>query len=148
MKNVHHTFRLSMIFVMLMGLMSPLYAQDEESLKSTIQKHYTAIHNDSLDEAFSHHLPEFTMFLSNGHALWESGSAETAEKMGAKIDFGTINVTMKHFSAQIYGNVGIATFYLDGIINDEAKTTRVSAVWVWKDGEWKEAHHHESPLKS
>jgi hypothetical protein len=22
----------------------------------------------------------------------------------------------------------------------------VSAVWRWQDGEWKEAHHHESPL--
>ena len=149
MKNLYHNFGLSAIIITLMAMTCSLSAQDGASLKSMIQKHYNAIQKKGdLEEVWSHHLPEFTMFLSDGHILWESGFGETANNMGAVQDFGKINVTMKHFSSQIYGNVGIATFYLDGQINGEPKTTRVSAVWVWKDGEWKEAHHHESHLKS
>jgi hypothetical protein len=67
--------------------------------------------------------------------------------MGATFAFPKTNVTMKHFSSQIYNNVGVATFYLDGSHGDINALWRVTAVWVWTDGVWKEAHHHESELK-
>ena len=70
--------------------------------------------------------------------------------MGATLDYGTVNVYMNHFSAQIYGDVAIATFYLVGPRTVGGTTTistsRVTAVWVREGGEWREAHHHESPL--
>ncbi len=51
---------------------------------------------------------------------------------------------------QVNGNVAVATFYLVGTLTNGGKTkdvtNRVSAVWVKDGGEWKEAHHHESPL--
>lgn len=57
---------------------------------------------------------------------------------------------MSEFRAQIFGNVAVATFYLVGteIRDDKVRdiTNRVTAFWVKSDGEWKEAHHHESPL--
>jgi ketosteroid isomerase-like protein len=71
--------------------------------------------------------------------------------MGATVDFGTLNVRMSSFNAQVYGNTAVATFYLVGTHTDGEKTrnitNRVSAVWVKTGGEWKEAHHHESPLR-
>ena len=121
-------------------------AQTAESLKERIQEHYTAIHANDTDEIVSHHLPDFSLFFGDGGALFESGFGETFEKMGSDLKFPQANVTMKHFNAQIYDNVGVATFYLDGSYGDVSGLWRVSAVWVWEDGNWKEAHHHESKL--
>ena len=123
------------------------FAQTSESLKERIQGHYTAINAGNSETTMSHHLQEFSMFPGNGHALWESGSQETSEKMGATFNFLNHNLTMKHFSAQIYDNVGVATFYLDGTRGDIHGIWRVTAVWVWANGAWKEAHHHESESK-
>ncbi|MBJ6367818.1 nuclear transport factor 2 family protein [Snuella sedimenti] len=129
-------------------LVAPLsFSQTSESLKKRIQEHYMAIHAGDMDAIESHHLQEFSIFPGNGSALWESGWKETLEKMGASIEYPKPNVVMKHFSAQIYNNVGIATFYLDGSYNDEQGLWRVTAVWVWTNETWKEAHHHESKLK-
>ena len=76
----------------------------------------------------------------------EPGFGETFKKMGADLKFPKLNVTMKHFNAQIYDNVGVAIFYLDGSFGEITGLWRVSAVWVWDNGNWKEAHHHESKL--
>ncbi len=125
-------------------------AQDAASLRAAIEEHYAAIHGEDMDATLSHHLPEFSWFSSDGRPLMESGAQETAERMGTVLDFGTGNVYMSHFNAQIYGDVGVATFYLVGTHSwgGETKhgTWRVSAVWVRQGDEWREAHHHESPL--
>ena len=123
------------------------FAQTAESLKERIQDHYTAINAGNSETTMSHHLQEFSIFPGNGNALWESGWQETYEKMGATFKFPNMNLTMKHFSAQIYDNVGVATFYMDGTHGDVHGLWRVTAVWVWTNGVWKEAHHHESELK-
>jgi ketosteroid isomerase-like protein len=124
------------------------FSQDAESLRAGIEEHYTAIHSG--DEAWrSHHLREMSIFPGNGHALMEAGWEETAARMGrTQLRPRERQVTMTHFSAQLYGDVGIAMFYLDGEVDGESGTWRVTAVWVWEDGEWKEAHHHESRLIS
>ena len=137
------SFTILMIFVSSISL-----AQTVESLKERIQEHYAAIHADDIPAVISHHLPEFSMFSGDGTAFMEPGWEETFEKMGTNFDFPKINVTMKHFNAQIYDNVGVATFYLDGNYGDTSGLRRVTAVWVWGGGMWKEAHHHESWLKN
>ena len=123
-------------------------AQTSESLKERIQEHYKAIHSGDLDAIKSHHLEEFSMFFGDNTTLFESGFEETAEKMGSEQVYPVPNVTMKHFSTQIYGNVGIALFYLEGTFDSVPILKRVTAVWVWTNGVWKEAHHHESELKN
>ena len=120
------------------------FAQTVESLKARIQEHYTAINSNEESSVSEHHLPDFSLFPGGGGALLEPGFEETAEKMGAQMNFPEANVTMKHFTAQIYDNIGIATFYLDGSYGDETGIWRVTAVWIWNNGIWKEAHHHES----
>lgn len=123
-------------------------AQDAESLKARIQEHYAAIHAGNADVVISHHLPEMSIFTMNGELLMEPGWQETATRMGAEIPWPNANLTMRHFSAQVYDDVGVAIFYLHGSYGDTVGTWRVTAVWVWRDGEWKEAHHHESRLVS
>ena len=57
---------------------------------------------------------------------------------------------IRHCNAQVYGNTGIATYYLVGSVSVDGKTTtgtwRVTEVWIKRGAESKEAHHHESPL--
>lgn len=139
-------FLFSIVLIVLTTSIS--FAQTAENLKERIQEHYTSIHSQNHEAILSHHLEEFSLFPHDGSALLESGFFETIEKMGADLELPKANVTMKHFNAQIYDNVGVATFYLDGSHGEENGLWRVTAVWVWKKGEWKESHHHESKLKS
>jgi ketosteroid isomerase-like protein len=125
-----------------------LLAQDAESLRARIETHYTAIHADDIETVQEHHLPEMTLFPHTGHVLMEAGWAESGARMGTEVPFPVPQVVIRHFSARIYGDVGIATFYLDGSYAGERGTWRVSAVWVRRNGQWMEAHHHESRLVS
>ncbi len=127
-------------------------ADDVADVRATIVRHYAAIHAQNKEALSSHHLADFTMFFSDGTMLWERDWEEVSERMGATFDFGTLNVRMSNFNAQIYGNVAVATFYLVGTHTYSGKTrnvtNRVSAVWVKNGSEWREAHHHESPLRA
>lgn len=125
-------------------------AQDAASLRAAIERHYAAIHAKDQESVLQQHLPEFTMFFSDGRLLLEAGFAEAAARMGSDLGIVTGNVYMSDFNAQIYGDVGVATFYLVGTHARGGETRRgtwrVTAVWVREGDEWKEAHHHESPL--
>ena len=125
-------------------------ADDADDVRATIERHYTAINAMDMEAISSHHLEDFTMFFTDGGVLWESDWEAASKRMGATVDFGTLNVRMSDFEAQVYGNVAVATFYLVGTNTKGGKTrnvtNRVSAVWVKDASEWKEAHHHESPL--
>ncbi len=127
-----------------------VHAQQEDGVRTMIERHYSAIHAGDNTTVGEHHLPDFTMFGADGRLLLEGGAEEAAARMGADLDFGGGSVYMSHFNAQIYGDVAVATFYLVGTHTwgGETKngTWRVSAVWVRDGDDWKEAHHHESPL--
>jgi ketosteroid isomerase-like protein len=114
-------------------------AQQGEAVRTAIERHYAAIHAQDMPTVMEHHRPDFTWFGSDGRLLLEAGTAETAARMGAELDFGAANVYMSHFNAQIYGDVAVATFYLVG-----------THAWGGeiKNGMWRVTHHHESPLMS
>ena len=136
--------------VLLLLALSPSFvaAQDSESLRARIEAHYAAIHAQQNDAVMGHHLPDMTIFPQTGHVLMEAGWGDSDARMGAAMPFPAANVAMRDFNAQIYGDAGIATFYLDGWYGEDRGTWRVSAVWLWRDGQWMEAHHHESRLVS
>jgi len=144
------TRKILVITVLLIFSSPPVTADDAADVRATIERHYAAIHSDQIESVLNDHLKDMTMFLADGTVLWEHDWAEVSERMGATAVFGALNVRMSNFSAQIYGDVAVATFYLVGTETRDGKirdiTNRVSAVWVKSDGEWKEAHHHESPL--
>ena len=142
--------RLVLAVAAVLALAQTAHAQDAASLRTAIESHYAAIHAGDSETIRSQHLPDFSFFRGNGRILLEPGFFEAAERQGATIELPTLNLAISHFNAQIYDDVGVAMFYLSGTksVGDEvtAGTWRVSAVWRWQDGEWKEAHHHESPL--
>lgn len=125
-------------------------ADDATDVRSTIEQHYAAINSQENETVYGHHLPGFTMYGADGGILWEADALETAERMKAVLPWPQLKVRMANFNAQIYGDVAVATFYLVGTVNLDGNlqkvNNRVSAIWVRKGNEWKEAHHHESPL--
>ena len=92
----------------------PASAQTEATLLAMIESHYAAINSNDVEAAGSHHLPDFSFFTSDGGLLLESGYEEALERQGASLDFGSGDVHIDHFNAQLYGTVGVATFYLHG----------------------------------
>ncbi len=147
MKNILMSVIFSGVFLLSFG---EVFADDVADVRATIERHYAAIHAGDLDTVWDHHLEDFTMFYTDGGVLFESDRKAVSERMGSSLDFPTLNVAMASFNAQIYGNVAVATFFLVGsqTRGDDTRdiTNRVSAVWVKVEGEWKEAHHHESQL--
>ncbi len=145
------TLSLLVTLITLTAFTGAAMADDADDVRATIERHYAAINAMDIEAVLSHHLKDFTMFFSDETVLWERDWDEVSERMGATVDFGTLNVRMSNFNAQIYGNVAVATFYLVGThtYGGETRnvTNRASAVWVKDGSEWKEAHHHESPLR-
>ena len=138
--------------IILTASTGPAMADDADDVRATIERHYAAIHAKDREAVRSHHLKDFSIYPPDGGVLVEPDSKEVSERMGATVEFGTLNVRMSNFNAQLYGNVAVATFYLVGTHTYGGKTrnvtNRVSAVWVKDGSEWKEAHHHESPLRA
>ncbi len=147
-----NTLSLLVTLITLTAFTGPAMADDADDVRATIERHYAAIHAKDTEAVRSHHLKDFTIFFSDGGVLWEPDSEQVSERMGATLEFPTLNVRMTNFNAQVYGNVALATFYLVGTHTYGGKTrnvtNRVSAVWVKDGSEWKEAHHHESPLRA
>ncbi len=135
------------VLASIVGSASPILAQDAAEVRATIESHYAAIHAQDRESVRQQHLLDFSIFWKDGRVLVEAGFAEAAERMGHEFGFATANVYMSHFNAQTYGDVAVATFYLVDTSGESSKTSRVSAVWVKDGGAWKEAHHHESPLR-
>ena len=131
-------------------LSSPVTADNAADVRATIERPYAAIHTDAIESVIDDHLEDMTMFLADGTVLWEHDWPEVSERMGTTVVFGTLNVRMSNFNVQFYGDTAVATFYLVGTETREGKvrdiTNRVSAIWDKSGSEWKEAHHHESPL--
>jgi ketosteroid isomerase-like protein len=126
-------------------------AQDEADVRAAIERHYAAIHAGDTATRRGHHLPEFSIFPHDGRMLLESGFEDAFERMGFTMEYVSTNTYINHFNAQVYGDVAVATFYLVGSHTWGEETAngawRVTAVWVREGGDWKEAHHHESPLE-
>ena len=115
-------------------------AQDAKSLETKINSHYDAIMANDLETVLSHHRDDMTLYPSWGAALMSAEELANAEFPEMK------NVEINNFSAKIYDNIGIALFQLQAQFESNQKTHGVTAVWIWQDGDWKEAHHHESEL--
>ena len=133
-------------------LAAPVQCQDAASLRSAIETHYAAINTNDMETTASHHRADFTVFLFDGKLLMTGDDLAAAARQQVEPDFGRSQVFISDFSAQIYENVGVATFYLVGTYTTADRvaegTWRVTAVWVNEDGTWTEVHHHESALRS
>jgi len=133
---------------------SPVFAQgaqDAASVCAMAERHYATIRAGDMNAVVAQHLPEFTFFVADGGLLWSFRSLDQQRTEIPEVSTNFVSKTyLRHCSAQVYGNTGIATYYLVGSVSvgdrTETGTWRVTEVWVRQGNEWKEAHHHESPL--
>ncbi len=125
---------------------------DVESLKTTINAHWEALNAGDRRTTADHHMPRFTGFLFDEGPLWvlesEEDYAAIEEALAAQSDWRA-----RDFTIDLYGDVAVAAFYMEGSVTwPDGRVVegprRVTAVWIWDGGEWKEAHHHDSPLVS
>ncbi len=63
---------LTILITLLMFLSPQVLADDSADVRSTIERHYAAIHAEDRDTIFSHHLVDFTIFAADGGVLIES----------------------------------------------------------------------------
>ena len=98
-------------------------------------------------------MPRFTGFLSDEGTLWVLESEEDQAAIQEALGDSESDWRARDFSVDIYGDVAVAAFYIEGSATwPDGRVVegprRVTAVWIWDGGEWKEAHHHDSPLVS
>lgn len=124
-------------------------AQERAEVCEVAEEHYAAIRNNDMEAVLDQHLPDFTFFVNDGGLLWSFDSLDQQRSDFEEPTF-TARTMIRHCSAQRFGDVGIATYYLVGSVTLGDVTTngtwRVTEVWVRQGNQWKEAHHHESPL--
>ena len=152
------TVRIFMITLLLVMFgVELIQAQTVADLQKTIEQHYVAINSNDgavIRSAIERdHLEGMTIFDWDGSMLANLDDLfEGVEKSGMKLeDMATVqNLYVRDFKAKIFDNVGVATFYLTGARKQDETTMRgtwrVTAVWVFQNGKWKEVHHHESVL--
>lgn len=124
--------------------------QDAAAVRQAVQQHYAAINAMNTDQILQQHLPNFSMFAGDGGVLWSFTSHDQQRRefsAGCPCEF---KVTIRDLDVSVYGNAAVAMYYLAGSVRTALGaaqgTWRVSEVWIRQGTEWKEAHHHESPL--
>ncbi len=126
---------------------------DVESLEATINAHWEAINANDGQTVIGHHMPRFTAFLVDEGSLWVLESEEDYAAIEEAFADAQYNWRPRDLTVDLYGNVAVAAFYAEGSTTwPDGRVVegprRVTAVWIWDGGEWKEAHHHDSPLVS
>jgi len=148
--------RLITIVMVLAGgmiLTSSALADDVDDVKAAIRKHFTALNKGDAGAVTQDHMPSYRIFLNDGGLLIEDQSREEQRtNLQAMFDAGLkINWQIRHLDVKLHKDTAIATFYVAGTITSpggdtQQGTWRVTEVWVKERGQWKEAHHHSSPL--
>ena len=126
---------------------------DVQSLEATINAHWEAINAKDDQTVIGHHMPRFTGFLLDEGPLWVDESEEDGAAIEEFFADAQSDWRARDFTIDLYGDVAVAAFYLEGSVTwPDGRVAegprRVTAVWIWDGGEWKEAHHHDSPLVS
>ncbi len=126
---------------------------DVESLKTTINAHWEAINANDDQTVIGHHMLRFTGFLLDEGPLWVLESEEDYAAIEEAFADAQYNWRPRDLTVDLYGDVAVAAFYAEGSTTwPDGRVVegprRVTAVWIWEGGEWKEAHHHDSPLVS
>ncbi len=126
---------------------------DVESLKTTINAHWEAINANDDQTVIGHHMLRFTGFLLDEGPLWVLESEEDGAAIEEYFADAQSDWRARDFTIDLYGDVAVAAFYAEGSVTwPDGRVVegprRVTAVWIREGGEWKEAHHHDSPLVS
>ncbi len=126
---------------------------DVQSLEATINAHWEAFNAGDRQTTADQHLPRFTLFTMDEGPLWVLESEEDYAAIEEAFADAQYNWRPGDLTVDLYGDVAVAAFYAEGSVTwPDGRVVegprRVTAVWIWDGGEWKEAHHHDSPLVS
>ena len=132
---------------------APLVGQDSEAVRTAVLEHYAAINNGDWEATADHHTAGFTAFLADNGLLTTWGTRQEQAELFRAMGAAGLNANweVRQLEVQVYGDVALATGYLVGTVQFPdgpllQGTWRLTEVWVREGGDWKEAHHHDSPL--
>lgn len=124
-------------------------AQDAAEVMTAVRAHYAAANALDMAAVADHHTADFDVFTGGG-LLWTYETREEQQAaFQAYVEAGwQADVRIRHLGVEVYGDVAVASSYLTGRwgLPPRQGTWRVTEVWVKEGSEWKEAHHHDSPL--
>ena len=138
--------------VVVASMPASLVGQDLGAVRTAVLEHYAAINNDDYEAVADHHGEPFTAFLGDGLLTTWGTRQEQVEVFRARWAAGfNANWEVRQLEVQGYGDVAVATAYLVGSVQFPdgpmlQGTWQLTEVWVREGREWKEVHHHHSPL--
>ncbi len=137
-----------------MFLMPVAMAEDADVVKAAVQSYFAAI-NAGSSAVMQYRIPERSSFGGGGGLLSRPTSSlqEQRKALEAQARAGIKrNYQITHMEVRVYGNTAVVTGYLTGTRTQLDGTVtqnrdRRTGVWVKQGGQWKEVHHHQSPLR-
>ena len=142
------------IFIVFFALTKVAAASDEKEIIAIMHAHIASINNEESDAIALHHLPGHNEFGATGGQLGLSGSFAEQQARNQEI-FGSgfkFNWKLKDLKVQVFDNAAIVTGYVVGTTTSPDGTVtsinnRRTTVLIKQQGQWKEIHVHNSPLK-
>ena len=136
-------------------LTSPVLADDEDDVRAEMLRFLTALNTGDVDGFMQHYLSGNTSFVPDNTFLSRNVSLEDQRKSWkATVDSGQkLALQLRHLEIDVYFNsTAVVNCYVVGTATSSDGTIRQvnwqrSAVMIKQDGQWKEAHHHRSPLR-
>ena len=141
---------LTTLLVIGMFLTTVAMADDVDDVKAALLSYFAALNAGDTDAYMQARLPEYSAFADGG-LLNRSTSLEQQRNNFQPSNARRVNRSVRHLEVRVYGNTAVTTSYTVGTITNPDGTTspinlQRTGVWIKQGGEWKEVHHHRSPL--
>ena len=146
---------LTTLFVVGMFMLPAVLADDVDDVKAAVQSYFAAIKAGDSSSVMQYRIPERSSFGGPGGLLSRPTSSLEEQKsaLEAQVRAGVKrNYQITHMEVRVYGNTAVVTGYLTGTRTEPNGTVtprrdRRTGVFVKLGGQWKEVHHHQSPLR-
>ena len=130
-------------------------ADDVDDVKAAVQGFFAALRAGDSSAVIQYRIPERSSFGGPGGLLSRPISSLEVQKatLEAEVSAGVKrNYQITHMEVRVYGNTAVVTGYLTGTRTEPNGTVtprrdRRTGVFVKLGGQWKEVHHHQSPLR-
>jgi ketosteroid isomerase-like protein len=145
---------LATLLVVGMVMTTVAIADDADDVKAAVQSYVAAI-NAGDSSAIQYRSPTRSTFNRGGGLLSRPTSSiqEQRSALGAEARAGIKrNYQITHMEVEVYGDTAVVTGYLTGTRTQPNGNTivmrdRRTGVFVKQGGQWKEVHHHQSPVR-
>lgn len=136
-------------------LTTPVLADDENDVRAEMLRFLTALNTGDVDGFMQHYLPGNTSFVPEDPFLSRNDSlGDQRKSWKATVDSGQkLDLQLRHLEIDIYFNsTAVVNCYVVGTATSPDGAIRQvhwqrSAVMIKQEGQWKEVHHHRSPLR-